>query len=232
MWPFRAEVADAARREWVDSQFRWAADTWGLAALRGRRLIRPTRHDFTAGRGEDHETAFAVMNDLRRHLGLTHIQLVLEPQATLQDGLHPGYGTLSETAGTYWHDDDQPLITYDPRLLQRPISYIATMAHELMHLKLSSHVQTMPGGEEEHELATDLHVIAEGLGTFQMEAAADAGWFGYLSQPTRAYALALFLRLTATPGAQAMAHLSQRPTALLKSALALLDRDGLPDGLH
>jgi hypothetical protein len=231
MWPFRAEVADADRRAWVEDQFLWIADTWGLSALKARRLIRPIRQDFTATRGEDHGTALAVMKDLRRHLGLMHIDLVLEPQPVIPEGLHRGYGTLSDVAGTYWHDDDQPLITYDPMLLRRPVSYIATMAHELMHLKLAPHVAVMPGGAEAHELATDLHVIAEGFGTFQMEAAVYDGWSGYLSQPTRAYALALFLHLTDTPAAQALAHLSQRPTKLLKSALALIDRDGLPDGL-
>ena len=91
------------------------------------------------------------------------------------------------------------------------ILFIATMAHELMHLKLAPHVEDRPGGEATHELATDLHVIAEGFGTFQLEAAEDAGWSGYLSQPTRAYALALFLRYTNTPDAKAKAHLSSRP---------------------
>ncbi|MGL5009505.1 MAG: hypothetical protein ACRC6I_06450 [Paracoccaceae bacterium] len=224
MWPFSAPLADAAKRDWVDEQFDWARTTYGPAALAARRLIRPTKEFFSAARGEDHGTACAVVDDIRRHLALTHIAITLEPQAVLHEGLHPGYGTLTEVAGTFQQYDDRPVLTYDPRLLRAPIRFIATMAHELIHLKLAPFVAGMPGGEATHELATDLHVIAEGFGTFQLEAAEDAGWAGYLSQPTRAYALARFLRLTGTPPAQAMAHLSARPTRLLKAALAHLDR--------
>jgi hypothetical protein len=230
MWPFRTPVADPAKREWVDAQFAWATATYGAAAISGRRLIRPTKDFFRAGRGEDHSTACAVLDDIRSHLGLSDIAVALEPQGVLPDGLHPGYGNLAEVAGTFRQDGDLPLVTYDPRMLRMPISFIATMAHELMHLKLAPHVDYMPGGGATHELATDLHVIAEGFGTFQLEAAEDAGWSGYLSQPTRAYALALFLRLTKTPEASARAHLSSRPARLLTAALALVDRNGLPDG--
>lgn len=231
MWPFRAPVADEAKRDWVDAQYQWAAATHGLGTLRARRLIRPTKDFFQAGRGEDHATACAVVDDLRGHLGLSDVTVALEPQGALPDGLHPGYGALTETAGTFRQHGDLLLITYDPRLLRTPIIFISTMAHELMHLKLAPYVAEMPGGTATHELATDLHVIANGFGTFQLEAAADVGWAGYLSQPTRAYALALFLRLTDIPVAHAMAHLSPRTSALLKSALTLLDRSGLPDGL-
>jgi hypothetical protein len=225
MWPFGAGVADRAKRDWVDAQYQWASATFGLTTLQKRPLIRPTKDFFRAGRGEDHATACAVIDDLRRHLGLLDITVAVEPQGRLPDGLHPGYGSLTETAGTFRLHGDLPLITYNPMLLRSPISFIATMAHELMHLKLAPHVADMPGGEDLHELATDLHVIAEGFGTFQLEAAVDAGWAGYLSQPTRAYALAVFLRLTNTPPAAAFAHLSSRTTALLRAAIRHLDRN-------
>ena len=64
-----------------------------------------------------------------------------------------------------------------------------------------------------------------------MGEADDAGWAGYLSQPSRAYALALFLRVTGQHPALALRHLVPRSQERLNTALRWLEREGLPEEL-
>lgn len=132
---------------------------------------------------------------------------------------------MNDLAGQYWHDPIAPLITYDPRLMRRPTSFINVMAHELMHGHLADVVDDVPGGADAHELATDLHCITHGFGIFQLADAEDAGWSGYMTQPSRAFALAVFLRLTDTPVAQAVQHLPPRSAKLLRRAVKECNRD-------
>ena len=103
--------------------------------------------------------------------------------------------------------------------MQRPIQFINLLAHELMHARLTGLEHDVPGGEGAHELATDLGCIIAGFGVFQLQAADDAGWFGYMTQPSRAFALAVFLQHRQL-GTEAVAdHLSPRCQKLLRRAL-------------
>lgn len=145
--------------------------------------------------------------------------IALEPLPDLPDELMHQYGVLSMTAGEYWHDDAEPMITYNPKTLRQPISFINTMAHELMHARLAPVIDEIPGGEGAHELATDLHCIIAGFGIFQLEGAEQSGWAGYMSQASRAVALSEFLRRKDIPVDQALERLSSRPRSWLQRAL-------------
>ena len=103
--------------------------------------------------------------------------------------------------------------------MSRPLVFINTMAHEVMHARLSGHENEIPGGLEAHELATDLGCIIAGFGVFQLQAADDSGWSGYMTQPSRAYALATFLDQRRLGPEVVDAHFSARCRRYLKRAL-------------
>jgi hypothetical protein len=232
MWPFRPRPLDEAKRDWILDHAEWAVAEWG-DVLFDRPLITPTRAYFAAPKGENAATAQAVFDDLRRLLHIPPaLPIALLPQGSLPDQAAMDHSKITVVSGTYTDDPDHPVITYDPRLLRRPISFISTMAHELMHLILSPHVDAMPGGAETHELATDLHAILFGFGIFQMEDAEQMGWAGYLSQDSRAFALALFLAMRGQEVEAALPHLSPRPAAKLKAAARFLAQTPLPEGLR
>jgi hypothetical protein len=136
------------------------------------------------------------------------------------------HALLATTAGTFSQDEDTAVVTYDPKLLRVPIAFISTMVHELMHLRLAPFVDNLPGGEAAHELATDLHCIISGFGLFQLAAAELLGWAGYLTAPSRAYALAVFLHRTGRKPEDAAAHLSARNLKLVRQAARQLSTQG------
>lgn len=109
--------------------------------------------------------------------------------------------------------------------MRRPLSFINTMVHELMHAHLANVVDEIPGGAAAHELATDLHCITHGFGIFQLAGSEDAGWSGYMNQSSRAFALAVFLKLTGKPETEASEYLPPRSAKLLRRATKECNRD-------
>ncbi|MEM8979168.1 MAG: hypothetical protein AAGD04_06775 [Pseudomonadota bacterium] len=102
--------------------------------------------------------------------------------------------------------------------MNRPIQFINLLAHELVQARLSGLESEVPGGEAAHELATDLGCIIAGFGVFQLQAADDAGWFGYMTQPSRAFALATFLKRRDLSVDSVSQHLSTRCKKLVLKA--------------
>ena len=93
------------------------------------------------------------------------------------------------------------------------------LAHEVMHARLSGLEDEVPGGAGAHELATDLGCIIAGFGVFQLQGADDAGWTGYMSQDSRAYALGLFLHRRGLERDSVARHLTPRCQKLLTKAM-------------
>ena len=213
-----------------DDMADWIVDSfaWELAHDPApRRLIQPTAEFIAATKGDEAATARAVLHDVCRHLGSDR-PFKLEPLPELPDEWSHDYGRLAEVAGTYEYDAQAPVIRYSAKSMARPVGFINTMAHEIMHDRLHPHEADLPGGTAAHELSTDLHCIFLGFGLFQLAAAEQLGWSGYMSQPSRAYALALFLGLWAPDSqAEAFRFLPPRAAKLLKQAgrMARLEAD-------
>nr|WP_254430438.1 MULTISPECIES: hypothetical protein [unclassified Ruegeria] len=175
-------------RSWVEDCFDWFDEHFEPP----RKVILPTKEFFSAPGGEDHETAERILDDVKRLLHLTK-PVILLPLDVLPEEYRHTYESATSIAGTHQSIDCAAVIRYDPALLKRPLQFINLLAHELMHDRLDGHEDAVPGGYEAHELATDLGCIIAGFGVFQLQGADDAGWSGYMTQPTRAFALALFL---------------------------------------
>ena len=129
------------------------------------------------------------------------------------------YQSLSQIGGSYQKIDGVSLIQYDPEQINRPIQFINLLAHELMHARLDGLENDVLGGVGAHELATDLGCIIAGFGIFQLQAADDAGWSGYMSQNSRAAALAIFLERRRLPIDAVTPYLSHRCKNLVKRAI-------------
>lgn len=175
-------------RSWIIECFDWFDEQFEPP---GRPVV-PTKEFFQAPNGTSPETARLVLEDIKRHMKFD-AEVEISPLDVLPAEYRLDYQSLSSIAGTYQQIDDISVIQYDPEHMKRPIQFINLLAHELMHARLSGLENDVPGGEHAHELATDLGCIIAGFGVFQLQAADDAGWFGYMTQPSRAFALALFL---------------------------------------
>lgn len=103
-----------------------------------------------------------------------------------------------EPGGMYHRDsiDGKHHISVDRALLKEPDSLVATIAHELAHIKLLAENRI----EENDEMLTDFTTVFFGLGifnantAFEFNASSDQwgySWSGYLRQEEWGYALAL-----------------------------------------
>ncbi len=214
----RKPLISEEMRDWIVDHFDWVSTNrpqWHDQA----RLVLPTKDFFDAPPGGGHETALGVLRNIQDLMGLD-LRINLQPLEVLPDDLRHQYGQMSEVAGTYMSDGETRLITYDPTLVRRPLTFLNTLAHEVMHARLEEVAHLLPGGAEMHELATDLHTIIAGFGVIELEGAETAGWAGYMGQPSRAVALAMFLKFHDLGPADALPHLSARPARWLRKAWA------------
>ena len=221
-WGKKQSISDDLK-DWIYDSFDWAEATFGRDWSASRKLITPTKDNFTAPSGETPEVAQQIANDIAKIIPVR--QIPVAPLDMLDPELRHNYQDLGSVAGTYQHDWDNPLISYDPALMRTPVAFINTMTHELMHARLANYVALMPGGEGAHELSTDLHCITHGFGIFALEGPAIMGWSGYMTQESRAYALAVFLDRHGIPADEAYARLNGRSAKALKRAVAEVAAD-------
>ncbi|MEP1537601.1 MAG: hypothetical protein ABJQ34_16635 [Paracoccaceae bacterium] len=181
--------------------------------------VLPNKSFFKAGKGKDQATAEAVLADVTRLIGFD-LPIDLVPLERLPEEFRHSYQSYSEVAGTYRESEGARMIEYAPERMSRPIEFISTMAHEVIHAQLWGLEDQMPGGIEMHELATDLCAIIAGFGVFQMQGADQSGWAGYLTQETRGAALAYYLKKRELTDAAVEPYLSNRCRKYLRRGWA------------
>ena len=213
----RYEVSDDMQG-WIEDSFDWAQENGILTSETP--LVLPTKDYFPAPKGTPDEVVAGLLGNLQPLLGLEHLDISLAALEVLPDELRHEYGVTNDVAGTWQGDHEGGLIRYDPTLIRRPMALISMLAHELMHQRMACTRRDWPGGEPVEELATDLYVIAAGLGVIQMTGAEQAGWQGYMRQPTRAHALAVFLRRRGLSLEVAAPYLTSRGAKQVKQGLA------------
>ena len=132
-------------------------------------------------------------------------------------------------AGHYRREGGRPVIAVDRTL--RPTQLIATIAHELGHVRLDGVTD-----REDHEPLTDLLTVHFGLGVFGANAAFEftqdnhrrsVRRLGYLTEPMFGYGLACHAWSRGEPRPAWARHLDTNPRAYLKRGLRYLVRRGV-----
>lgn len=209
----RPSISDDLRF-WIEECFDW----FDARFTPPPKPILPTKTFFKSPGGRDIATAKLVLEDIRQHLGYNQ-PIELCPLDVLPAEYRLDYNATSAVAGTHQQIDGISVIQYDPELMHRPIQFINLLAHEIMHARLAGLENEVPGGEPAHELATDLGCIIAGYGVFQLRSADEAGWSGYMTQQSRAFALALFLHRRNLGIEAVSAFLSTRCNKIVRKAL-------------
>jgi hypothetical protein len=205
----------------------WHLETWlwllrnhgGVARLKARPLVRPTREFFPPTEAAGHERAVHVFARIKQLAGMsdTDWPCILEAQPERPKDRVAQLGIVKSDKGalplgTYGTIGNNVVITYDPALVSDPGSLVATLAHELSHYLLDATPGMPPGDHEMHEYATDLTVAFLGFGIFaanlafnfsQHHGGGTHGWRtsgqGYLRERDWAFALAVFCNLRDEP---------------------------------
>ncbi len=135
-------------------------------------------------------------------------------------------------AGTFEiHDDNDIVITYNPKLLNHPTQLVSTFAHELSHYLTTNCPEAPPGGWDNWEFATDITATFLGFGIFmansafnfyQLSTLETQGWetsrHSYLSEEEHTFALAIFLQLKNLPIEAALPYLKPHLKKVLKKS--------------
>jgi hypothetical protein len=198
------------RREWLEHAFDWLVGAFGEDLIRRRRVLVPHHSDFPIRYNGDHQSAQDTVAIIARQMEIdpNEIELLFyqEGVSELDSGGAFGnklyMGRSKYASGRYFGkaDDGKYHIGLEEKELRQPEFMVATLAHELAHIKLLGEERL---GENDEQL-TDLTTIAFGLGVFNANAAFTTfqdfqshGWqqLGYLKQMDWGYVLALFAQL-------------------------------------
>ena len=197
----------AKDQAWVDESFAWFATQCGVEYARAVTMLLPG--DFPDSYQGDASSARALLDRICPSMQVDPTSVDLEIYDDHTEEMRRilptlAAPTLNSPAGLYLPPrsaDERHIIGIEQRQLQDPFVLVATLAHEVGHVRL------LGGGLIErdpyHELLTDLFTVFCGFGVFSANSACMFdqhqgnfyhGWsyrrHGYLSQQVYGYALA------------------------------------------
>lgn len=207
------------RRQWIDKAFIWLVHEFGADFIKNVKVLTPNETDFPFKFVGDEENAYEVLDVIAPPLNINvddiEIEFYTEAESEIETG--GAYYTnyfLKQADGEEYSSghyrgklaDGKYHIGFETKFLNNPEQMIATLAHELLHIKLLGEERI----KKNDETLTDLATIIFGLGIFGANSAfqlkstrKDWGCIqsGYLSQMDWGYALALFafIRKEKTP---------------------------------
>ncbi len=242
----RTRFLDADIEDWCLETWAWLmANLGGLARLREVPLVTASRDYFPPTETTGHERALYVFGRVRALMAMDGWPCELEaferPERDQRIGAYNRIQHGGSALGTFRIEDGRAIVSYSAELVGQPRLLIATLAHELAHYLLATIRQPIPGGNQLHELATELAAAYAGFGLFRANAAFrfeqhqdtygqgwSAGRSGYFSEPTWAFAIALFaaLKEVEIPNGElkdSVAHLTRKAMKYLKRHPDLLD---------
>lgn len=184
---------DEQNRIWIEESFQTLLDIFGKEATLLRKVLIPERIHFPVRYDGSEASAFETLRIVANQMEVPIERITLD----FYDD-HLRQITDGSPGGMYWGKGENTFeISLVRSKLDEPENMVATLAHEIAHIKLLGENRM----EENDEPITDLTTIFFGLGIFNANAAfqtfADSkyyGWTesGYLTQMEWGYGLSLF----------------------------------------
>lgn len=242
-------VSDEARK-WLEASFRWLIAEFGAEYIRQRKVLSPEKTSFPFNVDHTENDAWNILDIVAKQMEipLEAIDLTFYDQGLITYSGGQGNKIFSQqdateqySAGLYTgkNKHNRYSISLETSRLTDTEAVIATIAHELSHVKLLGERRIVNNDEP----LTDLIPVIFGLGIFNANTSFrfykdQESWGyrkqGYLTQQEWGYALALFAYLKddfkpgwlkyLTPNIRsdfkkAMAYLQGQPPNLLRSGL-------------
>ena len=210
---------DEERRQWIDKAFIWFIHKFSADNIKNRKVLTPQSSDFPFEFVGDEENAYEILDVIAPQMDLNVDDIEIDFYTEAEHEIKTGSAFRARiflkqvegekySSGLYWGkgEDGKYHIGLETKRLNKPEQMIATLAHELSHIKLLGEGRI----KENNETLTDLTTIIFGLGIFGANAAfqfknnSDSWGYsrsGYLTQMDWGYALALYayIRKEKTP---------------------------------
>ncbi len=220
-------------RVWIEESVAWFGTEFGRDVL-NRNPVLPTAEYFPGPYAGSDEDIRSLVAQLCGYLEVAPDRLTIEIQPDDgEDGMVADLRLARKStfaAGHYRRENGRPVIAIDQRQAARPFALVATIAHELGHVRLLDE-RRITTARRDHEPLTDLLTVYFGLGIFTANSAfnfnqSNQGWsysrLGYLTEQMLGYALAYYARLRGETKPTWAQHLGTNPRAYLKQSLRYL----------
>lgn len=195
-------------KAWLENSFLWLVEEFGADVLRDAPMILPTEEFFPERFSAERQDLQNLVNRVCAYMGVDperiELQLFTDKNNLLKKGLPTFESSHSGAAGTYQERRGKYIISLETTQAANPTNLIATIAHELGHVRLLGE-NRLDADREDHEPLTDLATVFFGMGIFTANSAFvfqqwtdtySQGWqaatHGYLSEEMFGYALASF----------------------------------------
>jgi hypothetical protein len=201
-------------RIWLENSFSMLLDMFGKELIKKRKIVIPHHSDFPIKYNGDEKTAIDTLQIVAKQMEVAiediHLDFYSEGTKEISTGspLNGGRVFLKSfddskySAGRYLgkQEDNKFHIWLEKSKLTQPENMVATLAHEIAHIKLLGENRI----EENDEKLTDLTTIIFGLGIFNANSAFQtfrgvdySGWrkMGYLTQMEWGYGLSLLAHI-------------------------------------
>jgi len=201
------EPLDKELRKYFENNFLWLMQEFPEPKIEKRKILTPTTSDFPIKWNKSRENATEALKVICSNMQLDPNEIELDFYDNGLKEIDMGTSVVfiesdpdnPDAAGLYHHEkiDGKYSISLDEALLEKPDSLIATIAHELSHVKLLGEKKL----QQNDEMLTDFTTVFFGLGIFNANCAFQFynqtdRWghssLGYLKIDEWAYALALF----------------------------------------
>lgn len=228
-------------RTWIDEQLDWLASQFGADRLHGE-VVLPTDRYFPGRYTGSRDDVRRVLERVCGFMGVDRARVALEhyrgdgPRRDLEAGVPLVTAAAQRTVGHHRMDGDRSIVGIDDGQAHNPTALVATIAHELGHVRLIGEGR-ITADREDQEPLTDLLTVFFGLGIFTANAAFEygreirgnyvytrGGRLGYLTEPMYGYALARYAWLRGEEHPAWAAHLDTNPRTFLGWGLRFLRR--------
>ena len=201
------------RRIWLEKAFLLLLDFFDKENTQQRKILTPHHSSFPIRYDGSEQTAIDTLKIIALQMEVPfeeiHLNFYNENVKEISTGSPFGQGIFLNTekdddgaAGLYWGkgEEGKYILSLVRSKLKQPENMVATLAHEIAHIKLLGENRI----DKNDEKLTDLTTVLFGLGIFNANAAFQtyrgvdySGWrkMGYLTQMEWGYALSLFAHI-------------------------------------
>ena len=198
---------EADDKLWLEEVMKWFLEEFGVEAFRDVTVVLPTDEFFPDAYYADEQDVWSLVERVCAYMDVNPELIELEFFDGENDELVRNLCCVESSSegaiGHYQKRENKFVVSLASSQLTDPVSLVATIAHELGHVRLLGE-DRIDADDADHELLTDLLTVFFGLGVFTANSAysfqqwtntSTQGWQtqrrGYLSEEVFGYALAL-----------------------------------------
>lgn len=241
-WATPTCPVDDEDKLWIESSMRWLVEEFGRDTFCEATVVLPTDEFFPDEYFGDEEDAEALVRRVCGYMSVNRDRLEIEffksQEVEIQSRFCFVEGSTKGASGHYTKRRGKFVISLESSQLEDPMNLVATVAHELGHVRLLGEGR-LHRGYEDHESLTDLLTVFLGLGVFTANSAftfkqwsdnSNQGWKternGYLTEEMFGYALALFALMRGEQNPAWSEFLEGSIRTYFKCALKYLKKSG------